>query len=157
MRTIAFLSTLFVVFSTSSALSGPKTKVSVQWKDFPKGTECSAEGIHGSLKIKRKRGHPVVEVKGYGEIGTFFCVLPDGRKIISDINKRLPEGTRVAGTTVYPNGRTFLTASTAAGLMSQEFHNTFTGVSQSDVVTVPQGPTASANSSTWDGSTPFVD
>jgi len=108
---------LFVAASVAEA--GPKTKVSVLWQDFPHGTRCAAEGVKGTLKIGQKQGHPKVDVRGFGEVSTFLCVLPDGRKIVTDITRRLPPGTKTAGITIYPYGRTFLTASAAAGLVSQ--------------------------------------
>ncbi|MFT6606777.1 MAG: hypothetical protein ACJA2X_001980 [Halocynthiibacter sp.] len=128
MKVIFFVAMAALLPFSNAANAGPKTKVSVLWQDFPKGTNCAAEGIQGALKVGKKRGHPKVDVVGYGEIGTFFCILPDGRKIVTDINTRLPIGTKVAGITVYPDGRTFLTASSSAGLVSQQFANTLSVV-----------------------------
>jgi len=117
-------SILLLSLTAQTAIAGPNTKVSILWQDFPKGTKCSAQNIKGELKHKKKRGHPKVDVTGFGEVGTFFCVLPDGRTVTTDVNKRLPNGTRVAGITIYPDGRTYLTASTSGDLVNQEFKNT---------------------------------
>lgn len=124
MNFLGIVTALCCLAVSSAAFAGSKTKVSVLWQDFPSGTKCSASDVQGKLKTKKKRGHPVVEVRGFGEIGTYFCVLPDGRYVITDVNTRLPQGTRYAGITVYPDGRTFVTASTTAGLVSQQFANT---------------------------------
>ncbi|MEP3786612.1 hypothetical protein [Ascidiaceihabitans sp.] len=115
---------LALTLCAAPAFAGPKTKVSVLFQDFPKGTVCGAEGTRVAPKLSKKRGHPKVDVKKYGDIGTFFCVLPDGRRVVTDVNKRLPEGSKSAGVTVYPNGQTYLTVNAAAGLVQLQFENT---------------------------------
>lgn len=107
-------------------MAGPKTNVSVLFQDFPMGTACSTQNAYGSVIRGMTRGQPKVDINGYGEIGTIFCRLPDGWAFTTDINKRLPNGTRIAGATVYPDGQTVLTASTPAGLVKRRFMNTLT-------------------------------
>jgi len=115
-----------LLFSAGIAMAGPKTDISVMFQNFPMGTACSAQNVQGKVIRTMTRGQPKVDIYGYGEIGTIFCRLPDGWAFITDINKRLPNGTRVAGVTVYPDGQTLLTASTTVGLVKQRFMNTLT-------------------------------
>lgn len=120
---ICFLLGLIFSVTVTPGFAGPKTKISVLFQDFPKGTKCSASGAQGKVKLGKQRGHPTVDIKGYGEIGTIFCNLPDGRQIISDVNKHIRSDARVVGVTVYPNGMAYLTSSTSAGLISAQMPN----------------------------------
>ncbi|WP_177174574.1 hypothetical protein [Loktanella fryxellensis] len=45
---------------------------------------------------------------------------------MTDGNTRLQAGSRVVGITMYPSGKTYLTASTSSGLVSTSFPNTLT-------------------------------
>ena len=107
----------------STGVAGPNTKISVLFQDFPKGTKCSATGTKGKVILKRKRGHPKVDIKGYADIGTLFCHLPDGRQIVTDVNKRLQPDAKTVGITLYPDGRAYLTSNTARGLISEQMSN----------------------------------
>ncbi len=110
----------------STAHADQNTKVSVLFQDFPAGTSCGVAGGSGKIAVSTKQGHPKVAQNGYGETGTFACNLPDGGQVVTDVNKRIPVDSRVVGVTVYPNGQTYITASTRSGLVNLEFANTLT-------------------------------
>jgi hypothetical protein len=120
---ISLVTGFALVMIVPAAIAGPKTKISVLFQDFPNGTQCNASGAQGKVKLGKKRGHPKVDIKGYAEIGTIFCNLPDGRQIITDINKHIRVDARVVGVTLYPNGQAYLTSSTASGLVSEQMAN----------------------------------
>ncbi len=121
--TIACISMISFAANGLPAEAGAKTKLSVMFKDFPKGTACNATGTQGKVNLKKKKGHPLVNIKGYPEVGTIFCDLPDGRKIVSGINKKIRDDARVVGVTVYPNGKAYVTSSTEdSGLIREEFN-----------------------------------
>jgi hypothetical protein len=119
-KKITAIGIIVLSVSASPATAGAKTKISVLFQDFPKGTQCGASGTTGKVKLKKKRGHPIVDIKGYAEIGTIFCDLPDGRRIVTDINKKLKKDARVVGVTIYPSGDAYLTSSTESGLFSEQ-------------------------------------
>ncbi len=114
------IAVLILSATVSTVSAGPKTKISVLFQDFPKGTKCSASGVKGRVILKKKRGHPKVDIKGFAEIGTIFCDLLDGRRVVTDINKKIRKDARVVGVTIYQNGKAYLTSSTDAGLISEE-------------------------------------
>jgi hypothetical protein len=119
---LACMSACVLTASMSSVHAGPRTTNSVLFKDFQKETKCNASDTKGKVSLKKKRGHPKVEIKGYPDVCTLYCNLPDGRTVISDINKKVRKDARVVGVTVYPDGRAFVTSSTeASGLVSEEF------------------------------------
>lgn len=124
MKIVTFYGLLLgLLIASQPALAGPKTKLSVLFQDFPSGTKCSATGTKGKVTLNKKRGHPRVKIKGYPEIGTIFCNLPDGRQIITDINKHLRADAKVVGVTIYPNGMAYLTTSASGGLFSEQMSN----------------------------------
>ena len=121
----AFAALGLAALVATPVFAGPKTKVLILFKDFPMGTQCSVDGAVGKVKLGTRKGSPTVQVKGNGEVGTYFCVLPDGRRIVTDVNMRLIETSKSVGVTVYPDGRAFATISTTDGqLLSQEFSGT---------------------------------
>ena len=119
------LAAVVLAFAGHAALADASTKVSVLFQDFPAGTTCGVAGGQGRVASTLKQGrHPKVDQTGFGETGTYACNLPDGGQVVTEVNKRLPEGSRVVGVTVYPDGATYVTASTRGGLVTLEFANT---------------------------------
>ncbi|MYM54519.1 hypothetical protein [Thalassovita mangrovi] len=128
MRNLLISTAVFACLAAPVA-AGPKTKVSILFQNFPQGTVCGVSGAAGNVKLGKKKGHPKVDVKGYGEVGTYYCNLPDGRQIVTDVNARIPQNTRSAGVTVYPDGQAYVTVSTSDGqLLQLQFSNTVRGL-----------------------------
>ena len=122
----SLFASLCLMLIGSAAAADQNTKVSVLFQDFPAGTSCGVAGGSGRIEGSVKGGHPKIDQVGYGETGTFACNLPDGGQVVTDVNKRIPADSRVVGVTVYPDGRTYVTASTRSGLINLEFANTLT-------------------------------
>ena len=114
------LSSCLVVFATG-AVAGPKTKVSVLFQDFPEGTECGVTGGKGKISLQMRRGSPKITQKGFGETGEFFCKLPDGAVVRTDVNQQTPTDAKRASVTIYPDGRAYMTTSQGGSLVQFQF------------------------------------
>lgn len=125
MKRAVFAAMAAVFAMAGSVDAGPKTKVTIIFADFPKGTVCNVDGAVGQVRIDKKKRQPRIRVKGHGEVGTYFCQLPDGRKVKTDVNTRLPELASSSGITVYPDGSAYVTTATTDGhLLQQQFTKT---------------------------------
>lgn len=69
---------LFVALLAVPAVAGI---TQVDFAEFPKGTQCGADGAAGTVRVREKRNEIEVKIKGDARGARFFCTLPDGRKV----------------------------------------------------------------------------
>lgn len=69
-----------------------RTVFTLELRGAPKGTVCTAIGSQGKVRSGKFLGDPTVTIVRHTHTGDIVCTLPDGHKVITDLNKSAPPG-----------------------------------------------------------------
>ena len=97
------LAVIIAIFSATYSFAGG-LKTSVAFEGLPKGTKCSVASETGRVKVKYKKNDITVKVKNGSLDSTFFCDLPNGKRIATNILSNAPKTTKWAAGIIRPNG-----------------------------------------------------
>lgn len=74
-------------------------------RGFPDGTVCNATNVRGKVKAGKQFGRPFVKVIGYAGTADIACLLPDGKRLVTNLNKTMLANPNYYGAEMHVNTR----------------------------------------------------
>lgn len=116
---LAMLSALAACGSSFPKVETPglqEPKISMLFQ-FPEGSACQVRTSRGVVEQASIPG--AIDFPQADRNGRASCTLPNGQTVQVTAHNLVPDNNRVAGITVYPDGRAFITSSTEDGELIQ--------------------------------------
>ena len=116
---VAAVTTLTACVSSYPTVQAPdlaKPRISLLF-EFPEGSTCQVSTSAGVLKNTNIPGK--IDFSQRDRNAPASCTLPSGQTVRVTAHNFVPEENVVAGITVYPDGRAFITSSTSGGQLVQ--------------------------------------